>query len=191
MQIKTALGPTLDQEALDPDKLDLAIDQTRRDLALARLKAAPEEADDTARGILAREVGRLGDHLRLRGDLEESEALLVEVIGLWRALDRPRAEALASLRLALVFRAGSRYNEARCLLSELLEAAEKHKGPGVYRDFILHERGITAWRQGQVGAAIIDLEAALALRIEAGARRLVKTTETALAVIRAASQDPI
>ena len=79
VRIDKRLNVWLDEEPADPAALRDATGRARQKMKEAR-RAAAENPDATALGSLARDVGRLGDLLRVGGHLQEAEALLGEAV---------------------------------------------------------------------------------------------------------------
>jgi len=189
MRIKRTLNHEMDEVAADSAATRLAVSMARKRLESARAGASDSPGDETALAMLARDVGRLGDMLRLTGEFEESEALLREAIEMWSRLEKRRAGALASLRMALAFRTAARYKEADALLTRLLEDTHKWPELSVYQDFILHHRGINTWRMGDARAGLKDLQAALKIRKSDPPSRTTSDTEMAIAKVLATSEE--
>ena len=177
---------TCEEVAIEPETLRRALEACRRDLDVA-LAAGHDDPDaaPTSRGVVAREVGRLGDLLRLAGQLPEAERHLMDVIQRWRALGRARALTLARLKLASVWRQAGRHGDALTLLDEvLMDLHADEQTLGVYLGFLWFERGLTLWRAGRREAAVAALSEAQAKHRAMGAKGPLEATQKALLCVQ-------
>ncbi len=179
MRLKLEFDERFLERASDPGQLDAIVEHARRQVAVARTLYAQDPTGHNP-GILGRELGRLGDALRV-GDDPEAESVLTEVLGLWTAVGKDRPAFLVRLKLADVAeRTGDPAGAAELLdaLVALIESEPEQYG--MYRDFALHARGTFHLRSGNNARAREDLAAALRLRRELGRGRLVQATREAL-----------
>jgi hypothetical protein len=177
MRLKLEFDSRFLERSVEPTSLPALIEHARRQVAVARRLHQSDPTGDNP-GILGRELGRLGDALRV-ADHPDARAVLTEVLAFWRALGKDRPAYLVELKLADVAERTGDTALAHQLLNQLVQASE-HEQFGLYRDFALHARGAFHFRSGTFDHARDDLEAALRLRRERGRGRLVQATQDIL-----------
>lgn len=181
MRLKVVLDSRFVERAADPAALPAIVAHARRQVAVARRLCVADSTGDNP-GILGRELGRLGDALRVADD-PGARDVLAEVLALWDALNRARPAYLVRLKIADVDERAGASESALCALDRLVaQSGEEEFAP--YRDFALHGRGAFHFRAGAFDKARVDLEAALALRQSRGRGRLVETTQDLLDLCR-------
>jgi hypothetical protein len=187
MKPKTHAGPDHEEHPLDPDELSRALQRAHADLRVARALAAQPHPD--AQGILGRELSTLAETLTLARQLDDALAAFHEALALWDALPRPRAAFLTRVKLAAALRLASQPHASLGLLQQLLDH-EDQESLAFYRDFILHQRGLSAWRAGEIALARTSLEEALMLRQRRGAPSLIALTRAALDALSQTGDTP-
>jgi hypothetical protein len=179
MKPKTYAGPDHEEHPLDPDELARALQSAHADLRVARALLAQPTPHPDAQGILGRELTTLAETLTLARQLDDALNTFHEAIALWDALPRPRAAFLTRVKLAAALRLASQPHASLGLLQQLLDH-EDQESLAFYRDFILHQRGLSARRAGELVLARTSLEEALTLRQRRGAPSLIALTRAAL-----------
>ena len=171
----------LRQVAHDPPAVEAAID-----LARQRLDRSETAGDGPA--VLAL-LGYLGNGLRILARHDEAVACHRRAVALAVALDRPRTEVAATIRLGEALRNLNAFADAEDVLRRALERIRGNRSDlGAYEDFALQHLGKCLTDAGRAAEAVIYLEAALALRHAKADPGLIASTERALRAARTSAQ---
>ncbi len=186
MKPKTTMGPDFETHATDLSALAQALAKAQQNLILART-LVKQGTNPDAQGILGRELLQVAKFSLLASQWDLSHRHFTEVIAHWHTMGRKRAALMAQMGLAELLRRRlptnpQHFAQALQLLDEL-EVQTQQEDLAMYRDFVLHARGLTAMHAGLHDRARQDLHHALELRQTRGQKRLIQETQNVISYL--------
>lgn len=180
VRVKTRLGPELRHRAVDPAAARRAVEALRAQLELIRTRDDLKPGQE-GHGMLARDLGRLGESLLALDCAAEAVAPLREAVACWVEADRPRPLWLTRLKLARALAETGDVDAASKLYAAFWSASEASPEVlGVYAPFAWMDQAALCVAQGAREDARAALLRAREAHAERGAKRLVREVDQAL-----------